>query len=118
MPRSDLAGPGVHDTLVSFAARTTSGSTAATAGWGSAKVLRVQLNVTAVAGTSPMLDVVIEDTVDAGVTFNTVGTFVQKTAVGREAINIATPFTDTLRVRWTLGGVSPSFTFAVDCYSE
>lgn len=24
----------------------------------------------------------------------------------------------SLRVRWTVGGTTPSFTFAVDCYSE
>jgi len=80
-------------------------------------VLRVQLDVTAVSGTSPTLDVVIEDTLD-GVNWNTVGTFAQKTAVGREVINITTPFADRVRCRFTIGGTSPSFTFSVVAHTK
>lgn len=79
---------------------------------GSAR-LRVQLEVTAVAGTTPTLDVLIEDTVD-GTNWNTIGTFAQKTGVSREVINITTPFTSRVRARWTIGGsAGPSFTFSV-----
>lgn len=45
-------------------------------------------------------------------------TFAQKTATGREVINVTAPFTDQIRVKWTVGGTTPSFTFAVHCYSE
>jgi hypothetical protein len=83
------------------------------AGYGAALSLRAQLNVTAASGTTPTLDVVIEDSVDGGVTWNTVGTFTQKTAVAREVINVTVPFADSLRVRWTVGGTTPNFTFAV-----
>lgn len=86
--------------------------------------LRVQLQVTAASGTSPTLNVVIEDSLD-GTNWNTVGTFAQKTAASLEVINIALrgdaqpagfawPLNmRRVRVRWTIGGTSPSFTFNV-----
>jgi hypothetical protein len=111
------ANPGVVDIVVPSQARTASGDTGALDGWGVPDVARAQLDVTAAAGTSPTLDVVVEDTLD-GVNWNVVGTFAQKAAAGREVINLATPFADRLRVRWTVGGTSPSFTFSVTAYSE
>lgn len=118
MPRTDIASPGLSETLVASAARGASGDSGALRGFASARTLRVQLDVTAPpSGTSPTLDVVVEDTID-GVNFNTIGTFAQRTAVGRQVIDITTPFSDTVRIRWTIGGGTPSFTFAVDCYSE
>lgn len=86
-------------------------------GYGATKTLRVQLNVTAVTGVAPTLDVVLEDTID-GTNFNVVGTFAQKTASGREVINITTPYTDSIRARWSVGGTTPSFDFTVRVYSE
>lgn len=117
MPRRDVPSPGLSETLVVSAARTASGDSGILTGWGHASKIRAQLNVTAAAGTSPTLDVVLEDTVD-GTNFNVVGTFAQKVAAGREVITITGLFSDQLRVRWTIGGTSPSFTFAVDVYSE
>ncbi len=76
--------------------------------------IRAQLNVTAASGTSPTLNVLIEDSVDGGISYNTIGTFAQKTAAGREVINITTPFSETLRVSWSIAGTNPSFTFSVD----
>lgn len=108
---------GVLDTVVASAARTTSGNSGTLTGWGSAKTLRAQLQVTAVSGTSPTLDVVIEDTLD-GTNWNEIGTFAQRTAAGREVIDVTSPFTSQLRVRWTVGGATPSFTFSVVIYSE
>lgn len=103
--------------LVQSAARTTSGSSAAVAGYAGAKTLRAQLNVTATAGTSPTLNVVIEDSLD-GSNWNTVGTFAQKTANGREVINVTAPFADRVRVSWTVAGTTPSFTFDVLVFDE
>lgn len=119
MPRQDLAVPvGLAENLLGSAARTSSGNTGPLVGWGSARLLRAQLNVTAASGVTPTLNVVIEDTID-GVNWNTVGTFAQRGSTGgREVINIVEPFTDTLRVRWTVTGTLPSYTFAVDVYSE
>ena len=92
--------------------------TATLGGYGPAQTLRAQLNVTAASGTTPTLDVVIEDTLDGGATWNTVGTFVQATAVTRSVINVTTPFADTLRIRWTVAGTTPSFTFAVNWIAQ
>ncbi len=99
------------------AARTVSGNSDPQTGYGPADTLIAELNVTAVAGTSPTLDVVIEDTID-GTTWYPIGTFVQRTVVGREVLRMTQPFTDQLRVRWTIGGTTPSFTFAVNWQAQ
>lgn len=116
MPRSGAA-LGSLDTVAASAARTSSGSSAVTDGWGATATLRAQSDVTAVSGTVPTLDVVLEDTLD-GVNYNTIGTFAQKVAAGREVINITSTFTNRIRARWTIGGTSPSFTFSIIVYSE
>jgi len=79
----------------------------------------VQLNVTAASGTTPTLDVVIEDSVD-GTNWNTFATFTQKTTTGIEVVRIAdtVAFSDIVRIRWTIAGTSPSFTFIVNSYWE
>ncbi len=94
------------------AARTTSGNSAPLTGYGPADTLIAELNVTAASGTGPTLDVVIEDTID-GTNWYPIGTFAQRTAAGREVLRLTQPFTDQLRVRWTIGGTTPSFTFSV-----
>lgn len=117
MPRSDIASSGQRETLVSSAARTASGNSGALDHYGGMGRLIIQLDVTAVSGTSPTLDVVAEDTVD-GTNYSTISTFAQRTATGREVVRITSAFSDTLRIRWTIAGTSPSFTFSVIAYSE
>lgn len=98
--------------------RTLNGDSGVKAGYGATKTLRVQLHVTAApGGVAPTLDVVLEDTLD-GATFNVIGTFAQRTAAGREVINVTTPYSDSIRARWTVGGTNPSFDFTVRVYSE
>ncbi len=104
-------------TFADAIARTVSGDSGAVAGFGDKVSLRAQLNVTVAAGTSPTLDVVVEDTLD-GTNWNVLGTFTQRVAPGREVINITGLFTDRLRARWTIGGGTPSFTFSVLGYVE
>jgi hypothetical protein len=94
-------------------ARTTSGTSGNIQAAGG-ESLRCQLNVTSVSGTSPTLSVTVEDSIDNGATFNTIGTFAQKTAAAREVISITQPFSENLRVSWSIAGTSPSFTFSVD----
>lgn len=116
MPRTQLV------TLVASAARTASGDSGTLEGFGDVTAARVQLNVSAASGTTPTLDVVVEDTLD-GTSWNTIGTFAQKVAAGREVINMHAGkaesatfqplFADRWRVRWTIGGTTPSFTFSV-----
>lgn len=103
---------------VPAAARTASGNTGPLVNYGHFDALRAQLDVAAASGTSPTLVVIIEDSLDGGNTWNAIGTFTQKTAAGREVINIPAPFAPLLRISWTIGGTTPSFTFAVDWYGQ
>ncbi len=117
MPRTDLPSLGSTDTLAASAARTASGDTGVLHNWGGPSQARVQLDVTAfTVAAGNTLDVVVEDTLD-GANWNVVGTFTQRTGIGRQVINLSTPFADRLRVRWTLGG-TPAPTFSVIAYSE
>ncbi len=116
MPARDVY-PYFEQALAPPATRTASGDSGLFWGYGPASTLRVQLNVTAASGT-PTLDVVIEDSVDMGATWNVIGTFAQKTGAGREVINVLSPFADRIRARWTLGGTTPSFTFSVIAASQ
>jgi hypothetical protein len=103
--------------LAASAARTASGDSGPIPGFGDRVSLRVQLNVTAfTVAAGNTLDVVVEDTLD-GTNWNPIATFAQKTAAGREVINITAPFTDRLRARWTVGG-TPAPTFSVLGYVE
>lgn len=108
---------GVLETWAASAARTVTGDTGSRPDYDSADSLRVQLDVTAASGTSPTLNVVVEDTLD-GTNWNTIGTFAQRVAAGREVINITSPFGDTVRARWTIGGTTPSFTFSVVAFAQ
>jgi len=118
MPAPDTRWIGDQETPVASAARTTSGSSTPLTGYGPVSSIRAQLNVTAAAGTTPTLNVIIEDSVDGGANWNTVGTFAQKTGAAREVINITSLFGDQLRISWTIGGTTPSFTFAVDWVAQ
>lgn len=89
--------------------------------------LLVTSNVTAASGTTPTHVVVIEDSLDGGVTWNVVGTFASQTAVNRAVIQVSPsgvaqsagfrwPFNPKrVRARVTIGGTLPSFTSSVTC---
>lgn len=114
MPQLGKRYRGVELDFAGSAARTaTANGTTQVANSGDAEAMRIQLAVTAASGTTPTLDVVIEDSLD-GTNWNTIGTFTQKTTTSREVINITTPFADKVRARWTIAGTTPSFTFAID----
>lgn len=66
---------------------------------------------------SPALLVTIEDTVDEGVNWNAVGAFVPTTVAGRQALNVTEPFSDLVRVSWTIPE-GTSYTFQVDWVAE
>lgn len=104
-------------TFAASAARTASGTSAVQAGYEPAKTLRAQLEVTAASGTSPTLDVFIEDTLD-GTNWNVIGTFAQMVGPGRQVINVTSPFAGQIRLRWVVGGTTPSFTFSGTVFAE
>lgn len=76
-------------------------------------------DVTAVSGTSPTMTCILEDSTDGGVTWNTVLSLTAQTAisrqVGRLGLTAASwPFNPRCcRIRWTMGGTTPNFTFRV-----
>lgn len=104
-----------YELAVPSAARGTSGSqNVAGTGYHAAEALRAYLDVTAASGTTPTLDVKIEDSPDGGTTWFTVASFAQKTGITRDVLNVVSKaFGDRLRVTWTIGGTTPSFTFSV-----
>lgn len=102
-----------EEVIVASAARTATGNSGVLSFRGGDKTgLRAQLDVTAASGTSPTLDVTVQDTLD-GTNWNTIMTFTQATATTRELKTLTTPFSDRLRVLWTIAGTTPSFTFSV-----
>lgn len=87
--------------------------------------LLLQADVTAVSGTTPSITFVVEDSLDGGVTWNTIGTFAAMTTVSKQVIQITIsgvaqaagfrwPFNPKrVRVRWTVSGTTPSLTCRV-----
>ncbi len=72
------------------------------------------MNVTAVSGTTPTLAVKLQVSDDGGTTWYDLpgGAFTSATAATAQAIQISN-FGDTLRAVSTIGGTTPSFTYAV-----
>jgi hypothetical protein len=112
-PGDDLTGT---NAIVASASRTTSSNTGALDAT-AIRVLSLLLDVTAASGTTPTLDVVVEESDDGGTTWRTVGSFAQKTGVAQERKSFLIA-ADTYRVRWTLGGTTPNFTFSVSGSSK
>lgn len=124
MPLNIAAG-GLYDsssdTLLSSEARTASGTSNqyhAPAVGG----LVVEINVTAVSGTSPTLDVDLEDSFD-GVTWNKVADVnaanITAAGVTVKRLNLKdTPTTGRLRLAYTIAGTTPSFTFTAKVHAS
>jgi hypothetical protein len=94
------------------AARTTSAAGPAVEVGDHVEVRDLKLAVTAVAGTSPTLDVTVKTSPDAA-TWTNVGTFAQKTGAATETKTFF-GLDRYLQVSWVIGGTgSPSVTFDV-----
>jgi len=118
MTLSNINNPNSTDTLLTSAARTATGAGSAVSGFAAARNLVLQLEVTAASGTTPTLDVIVQDTVD-GTNYYTIATFAQKVTTGLEVIRLQTAFTDTLKVSYTIAAVAnPSFTFNVKSFAD
>lgn len=108
------------DELLASAARTASGQSDQYATYGPVTAVVIEVNVTAVSGTTPTLDVDLEDTFD-GTTWNKVSDInaadITATGVTVKRINLRdTPCTNRLRIKYTIGGTTPSFTFTVKAH--
>lgn len=101
------------------AARTASGTSEGTFLPEQYDELIIYLDVTAVSGVGPTLDVIYEvspddDTVaDASARWFTHTTFTQATAATK-AVKLVTTPGQRGRIRYTIAGTTPSFTFRVD----
>jgi hypothetical protein len=113
----DIVNSTVHKntpyTVLASAARTANGDTGSTplsVDYGN--VITFFLNVTNVSGTSPTLDLYID--IQDPVSGNWVNQdkFAQVTSTGTWALALDVR-SNKYRVRWVLGGTSPSFTFSV-----
>jgi hypothetical protein len=76
-----------------------------------AESLQATLTITAAAGTTPTLAVSLETTVD-GTNWHAVGAFASKAAAGSDA-DVFGPLGKKARWKATIGGTTPSFTFAI-----
>ena len=77
--------------------------------------LTLGVNITAASGTTPTLDLTVEWSFDGGTTFlvgDPADSFTQKTTTGTAAKAFEAKG-DCYRVRWTIAGTTPSFTFSV-----
>lgn len=109
------------DVVLASGAQTTSGSQAFASG-GSITSIVIEVRVTAVSGTTPQLNVSLDDTFD-GTNWNQVAAVNASaiTAAGAtvKRINLRDfPVTDQLRISWTISGTTPSFTFGVKVYLD
>lgn len=107
--RGELLVPKAAITSTSASAASQLGAVAAT------QKVYAALHVFTVSGTSPTLDVTVDSDDNSGMTTPTTRlTFTQATAATSEWQQLAGAITDDYwRVSYTLGGTSPSFTFAV-----
>lgn len=104
--------PATAVTLEASAAQTATGQGSSLDLGTAVDTLRLTLDVTAVAGTSPTLLVTIQTSSD-GAAWRNVKSFTARNAVGQEAL-VFVPVDRYVRAIWTIGGTGgPSFTFSL-----
>jgi len=113
-------------TVLASATRTASGNSADQTNY-NAKGVILRLNITAVSGTAPTLDVRVQGKDVAAANYYTLAAFTQKTSTGAHILVVHPGVTDvqarleeqdvpiprTWRISYTIGGTNPSFTFSV-----
>jgi len=77
-------------------------------------VIELEIKVTSVSGTTPTLDVYIEGKFENTGDYKTLASKTGIAATGTWFVTINPCAFRYLRVRWVVGGTSPSFTFRVD----
>jgi len=76
-------------------------------------VMEIELKVTAVSGTTPTLDVYIEGQFEATGDYKVLASQTGITSAGTWFFTVNPLIFRLVRVRWSVGGTSPSFTFTV-----
>lgn len=108
----------LKDTLADRVLEDDVSTTVAFPGYSAVDTLLAQLEVTAASGTAPTLDVVIQHSMDGGTNWYDLQAFTQATGRGNELKTITAKFGDQLRVRSTLGGTTPLFTYSVKVFAK
>lgn len=108
--------PSAWMAVLPSAARTANGDLALSTGVN--RYLAVDVDVTAVSGTAPTLTLRLERQGEDGVWYDTGWAPPAVTAAGVVSASVGpgcttnVVLTDNVRLRWTVGGTSPSFTFS------
>lgn len=100
--------------ILTSAARTTSGNSTTCTAADKHKYLNVFLNVTAQSGTTPTLDLQIQWSLDGNTWFSVSDTFTQVGAVTGQFFKQFIVKAPYYRALYTIGGTTPSYTFTVD----
>jgi hypothetical protein len=99
--------------VVASAARTTSSNSAAVEVGNRSHLRGLLLTVSAASGTTPTLDVQVQTSNDGSTGWTIVGTaFTQATGTTTQRKTFSS-LDRFVRVAWTLGGTTPSFTFSL-----
>lgn len=84
-------------------------------GWSQPSLVTLGFAVTAASGTTPSITFEVQWSFDGGATFMSgpsADTITAITAVGSKAASFV-PKGDAYRIKWTISGTTPSFTFSV-----
>jgi hypothetical protein len=109
---ANLGIPAIVNDVASAAITSTATVAAITPGFGTS--YEVNIPVTAVSGTSPTMDVSIEESDDSGTNWYKVYDFPRITAVGMYRSPVLPLAGNRVRYVQTLGGTTPSFTRAIN----
>ncbi len=106
------------------AATSGAGVDGAAIGVGDCSIVDVQVNVTAVGGTTPSLQVFIDASCDGGATWTQIAAGTAITAVGNQMFSVGIGSANNaglgnqIRARYTLTGTTPSATFGVQAVAK
>lgn len=111
--------------VLTSSARTATGTSSTVCQLGRYTKYAMALVVTAASGTTPTLDVTWQHSIDGGTNWFTVVAFTQATTTTtalkvESEVEAATAevWGDCMRVSYTIGGTTPSFTFKIDLYAN
>lgn len=103
-------------TLVASSARSVTSGNSGAIDMEGVEAANILLDVTTATGTSPTLDVTVETSADSSLgtaaTWYTLTTFTQASGVTNQYLNFNRNLGQSVRISWTLGGTTPSFTFS------
>ena len=103
-------------TLMASSARSVTSGNSGALDMTGVEAANILLNVTTATGTSPTLDITVETSADSSLgtdaTWYALTTFTQKTGVSNQYLNFNRNLGESIRLSWTLGGTTPSFTFS------